>query len=52
MRRAMAEANGVQIVDQPLLPGGLYLLLTDEKGLPSKSIIVQTYVPRSKLSNQ
>lgn len=52
MRRAMAEANGVPMVDQPLLPGGLYLLLTDENGLPSKSIIVQSYVPRSRPSKQ
>ncbi|MBA1143267.1 hypothetical protein [Mesorhizobium neociceri] len=47
-RRAMAEANGVPITDKPLLPGGLYLVLTDRDGQPTKSLIVQTYMPRSK----
>lgn len=51
MRRALAEANGVPMTDQPLLPGGLYLVLSDSGGHPGKSIVVQTYVPRSKPSN-
>lgn len=50
MRRAMVEANSVPMTDQPLLPGGLYLILSDRDGQPSKSVIVQTYVPRSKPS--
>jgi hypothetical protein len=48
IRRAMAEANGVPMTDHPLLPGGLYLVVADGDGQPTKSIIVQTYVPRSK----
>ncbi|UVK37560.1 hypothetical protein LHFGNBLO_004616 [Mesorhizobium sp. AR10] len=47
-RRAMAEDNGVPITDKPLLPGGLYLVLTGRDGQPTKSLIVQTYMPRSK----
>lgn len=50
MRRAMAEANGVPIPHQPLLPGGLYLVLPESAGQPRESIIVQSYVPRSKPS--
>jgi hypothetical protein len=52
MRRAMAEANGVPMTDQPLLPGGLFLVLADDGGRPSESVIVQTYVPRSKPSQE
>ncbi len=48
MRRAIAEANGVPMTDQPLLPGGLYLVLPETCGEPQKCIVVQTYVPRSK----
>jgi hypothetical protein len=50
MRRAMAEANGVPMTNQPLLPGGLYLVRPESAGQPRHSIIVQTYVPRSKPS--
>ncbi|MGH6846826.1 MAG: hypothetical protein ACREC0_05145 [Methylocella sp.] len=50
MRRAMAKADGVPMTDQPLLPGGLYLVFPESAGQPRKSIIVQTYVPRSKPS--
>jgi len=50
MRRAMAEANGVPMANQPLLPGGLYLVRPESAGRPRESIIVQTYVPRSKPS--
>jgi hypothetical protein len=49
MRRAIAEANGVPMTDQPLLPGGLYLVLPKKAGQPRKGIVVRTYVPRSKL---
>lgn len=48
-RRAMAEANGVPMIDEPLLPGGLYMVLSDDCGQP-QSIAVQTYVARSKPS--
>jgi hypothetical protein len=50
MRRAMAEANGVPMANQPLLPGGLYLVRPESAGQPRQSIIGQTYVPRSKPS--
>ncbi|HZV06253.1 MAG TPA: hypothetical protein VE999_14335 [Gemmataceae bacterium] len=50
MRRAIAEANGVPMANQPLLPGGLYLVRPENAGQPRESIIVQTYVPRSKPS--
>jgi hypothetical protein len=50
MRRAMAEANGVPMANQPLLPGGLYLVRSESAGQPRQSIIVQTYAPRSKPS--
>lgn len=48
MRRAMAEANGTPMIDQPLLPGGLYLVKTGQSGQPSEAIIIQNYVPRTK----
>ncbi|MGH6822010.1 MAG: hypothetical protein ACREEA_00065 [Stellaceae bacterium] len=46
----MAKADGVPMTDQPLLPGGLYLVFPESAGQPRKSIIVQNYVPRSKPS--
>jgi hypothetical protein len=49
MRRAIAEANGMPMTDLPLLPGGIYLVLPEKDGEPRRSIIVRTYVPRSKL---
>lgn len=49
-RRAMAEANGVPMTDHPLLPGGLYMVLSEKGGHPGNAIVVQTYVPRSKPS--
>jgi hypothetical protein len=49
MRRAMAEANGVPMIDEPLLPGGLFLVRTGESGQPGETIIVRNYVPRAKL---
>ena len=42
MRRAMAEANGVPMANQPLLPCGLYLVRPESAGRPRESIIVQT----------
>jgi len=48
MRRAMAEANSVPMPDRPLLPGGIYLVLPESNGEPQKTIVIQTYVPRSK----
>lgn len=50
MRRAMARADGVPMTDQPLLPGGLYLVFRESPGQPRKSVIIQNYVPRSKPS--
>lgn len=44
-RRAIAEANGMPMTDQPLLPGGMYLVLKGGDGLPSRGIVVQTYTP-------
>ena len=52
MRRAVAEANGMPMTDQPFLPGGLYLVQTGGGGQPSKGIIAQTYMPRSKPSTK
>ncbi|SIT57194.1 HNH nuclease [Mesorhizobium prunaredense] len=49
-RRAIAEANGVPLTDRPLLPGGLYMVLSEEDGQPGQAIVVQTYVPRWKPS--
>lgn len=51
MRRALADANGVPMTYQPLLPGGLCLVLTDDGGRPSKDTPIQTYAPRSKTSS-
>lgn len=47
-RRALAAANGVPMPDQPLLPGGLYLVVAGDNRQPAKGIVIQTYVPRSK----
>jgi hypothetical protein len=51
VRGALAAANGVPMTDQPLLPGGLYLVVAAEGGESQKSIVIQTYVPRSKSSS-
>lgn len=48
-RDAMAEAEGVPTPDGPLLPGGMYLVFPEKDGLPRRSIVVQTYVPRWKV---
>ena len=48
-RRAMATANGVLVIDDPLLQSGCYIVVPGNHGQP-KSIIVQTYVARSKPS--
>jgi hypothetical protein len=50
MRHAIAEADGLPMTDQPLLPGGMYLVLT-EKGA-KRGVIIQTYVPRSTSGQQ
>lgn len=47
-RRMMAEANGVPFINMPLLPGGLYLGLADEHGQPDRTVVIQTYVPRTR----
>jgi hypothetical protein len=52
MRRALAAANGVPMTDQPLLPGGLYLVMTEGCGQPNKSILFQSYVRRSSQRNK
>ncbi|MHB8392734.1 MAG: hypothetical protein ACYDBH_24660 [Acidobacteriaceae bacterium] len=49
---SIGTAAGTLMIDQPLLPGGLYLVLAGDGGHPSKSVIVQTYVPRSKPSRE
>jgi hypothetical protein len=46
-RRAIAEANGVEMPNRPLLPGGLFMLLSENEGQPKKVIAVSTYKPRS-----
>ncbi|WP_138830608.1 HNH endonuclease [Bradyrhizobium sp. KBS0727] len=48
MRRAMAGADGMPMTSEPLLPGGLYLVLPERPGEPRKTVVVRTYVPRSK----
>jgi hypothetical protein len=48
MRRAIAAANDVPMTDQPILPGGFYLVVPAKEGQPQKGIVIQTYVPRSK----
>ena len=50
VRRAIAEASGVSMTDQPLLPGGLYAVVSGENRQMRRAIVVQTYVPRSKPS--
>lgn len=47
MRQAIAKANGITLPDQPLLPGGMYLILEGEDGR-EKQISIQTYRQRSK----
>lgn len=48
MRRAMAEAGGIPMTSEPLLPGGLYLVFPKRSNETRKTMIVRTYVPRSK----
>lgn len=47
LRRAVAEANGVQTPDQPLLPGGVFIVLSEYEGKPKKVIVLSNYKPRS-----
>jgi len=47
-RRALAEANGFPMTDQPLLPGGKYLVFEAKHGEPRKTMLIRSYVPRSK----
>ncbi|WLA83229.1 HNH endonuclease [Bradyrhizobium elkanii] len=47
MRRAIAGADGLPMTDQPLLPGGLYLVFPEKPGEPRKTMVVRTYRPRS-----
>jgi hypothetical protein len=49
--RTLAHANGVPMPDQPLLPGGLYLVPADDGGRRREGLVVQTYVPRSRPSS-
>ncbi len=48
IRRAMAEESGVPFVGEPLLPGGYYLGLAGQHGRPGRSVVIRTYVPRTK----
>ena len=51
-RRALAEANGVTFVSEPLLPGGYYLGLVGQHGQPGRSVVIRTYIPRWKPNQQ
>lgn len=48
VRFAIAAANGVLMNDQPLLPGGMHVVLEDEQ--PGKGTNIQACLPRSKPS--
>lgn len=50
VRRAMAEESGVPMLEEPLLPGGLFLGQSDASGGEARSVIIRNYVPRSKPS--
>lgn len=47
IRQAIARAEGVPMTDQPLLPGGVYLVLPKNEAGIHETIVVQNYVPRS-----
>lgn len=47
-RRAIAKADGLPMTSEPLLPGGLYLVFPEKPGEPRKTMVVRTYIPRSK----
>lgn len=47
LRRAIAAADGITISDEPLLPGGLFMIVADAAGAPLRRVLVRTYVPRS-----
>ena len=49
MRRSILEANDAPMPDRPLLPGGMYLVLSEQDGQPRRSVVVQNYVPRWKV---
>jgi hypothetical protein len=46
-RRAKAEAEGLPMTDQPLLPGGVYLVLPESPDGVRETILIRNYVPRS-----
>jgi len=48
-RVALTEANGFPPPDRPLLPGGMYLVFSEQHGQPRTSVVVQTYAPRWKI---
>lgn len=47
-RRAMAEMVGAQFINQPFLPGGIYMEVSHEGIQARESILMQGYRPRSK----
>jgi hypothetical protein len=47
MRRALAEADGFPMTNEPLLPGGMYLVFDDKGPDLPHSQIVHNYVPRT-----
>lgn len=46
IRNSIAEANDVPAPDRPLLPGGLYLIFSEEDGRLRRGVVVQRYAPR------
>lgn len=41
IRRALAEANGFQMIDQPILPGEAYIVFEDQDRHPIESVIIK-----------
>lgn len=45
-RRAIAQANGLPFVEEPLLPGGVFLSLSEDRKQPPQNYVIETYAPR------
>jgi hypothetical protein len=49
IRRSMLEANDAPMPDRPLLPGGMYLVFSEQNGQPRKNVVIQNYQLRWKV---
>jgi hypothetical protein len=52
MRHAIADANGFRLSGDPLLPGGLMIVINEDVGRQPSMVVLQGYSRRSKAPDQ